>query len=763
MAPFFQQIFTILTTPPGVLAYNIVVAFSVAGALSLSAHSWYLSGFPQNRRTTIGLVLLLVSQALLFVVGGLNMDSPVLPPYLLPVLDRTLTAFGLILIIWLWAFPEPLRLADAASFLLGLLVLAISIFSAIWWVNRGLDTYFNGSLPDSVWGVFDLLVVVLGAVILYLRRPNGWITAQIMLALLFLGYIIHLWAPLSDNDFPGVVRLFQMLAYPLLLTLPQRFQVPVVQPPDRISPPGGGVEASGFTSELFDNFLELFSGTSPQENCPAITRILSQAISADLGLMVSIPPEGNSLSIRCGFDSIRNSPLGNVILESSRVPLLTAALHGNTSLRLPASSTSADLEGLSQALNLSRSGPLLAVPFPLVGAALTGLVFLSPYSNRGWTKQDESSLVALSDSMVGLLERSSRFPELEEQLAQSDEHIQRLQSNLETLKSQADQDQKSIEGLAALVAAQETVVASHTESKPPEEFPGSREIQHLEAELRLALEELAFTRNALAGADEKILMLERGGAPQQVPSDEAQTIASLAQELRQPLSSIISYADLLLSESVGILGALQRRFLERIKTSGERLRVIVEDLVQVAVTASSTLDLPPEPLDFSALVDEAIASVSQQVQEKELDLRLDVDEPFPAFQADRDALGQIILHLLQNACYATPRAGQVSLYARLESTGDQSGYLLIQVSDQGGGIPSQDIPHLFTRLYRSDNPLIPGVGDRGVGLSVVKTLVEAYQGRIWVDTDMGYGSTFSVLLPVMVIAGVPTSSKDQPA
>jgi signal transduction histidine kinase len=281
--------------------------------------------------------------------------------------------------------------------------------------------------------------------------------------------------------------------------------------------------------------------------------------------------------------------------------------------------------------------------------------------------------------------------------------------------------------------------------------------------LRLALEELAFTRNALAGADEKILMLERGGAPQQVPSDEAQTIASLAQELRQPLSSIISYADLLLSESVGILGALQRRFLERIKTSGERLRVIVEDLVQVAVTASSTLDLPPEPLDFSALVDEAIASVSQQVQEKELDLRLDVDEPFPAFQADRDALGQIILHLLQNACYATPRAGQVSLYARLESTGDQSGYLLIQVSDQGGGIPSQDIPHLFTRLYRSDNPLIPGVGDRGVGLSVVKTLVEAYQGRIWVDTDMGYGSTFSVLLPVMVIAGVPTSSKDQPA
>ncbi len=761
MAPFFRQIFTILTTPPGVLAYNIVVAFSVAGALSLAAHSWYVSGFPQSRRTTIGLALLLASQGFLFVVGGLNMQNPVLPPYLLPVLDRALTAFGLILIIWLWAFPEPLRLADAASFLLGLLVLALSLFSAIWWLNRGLDTYFNGSLPDGVWGVFDLFLVLLGACILYLRRPNGWITAQIMLALLLLGYLVHLWDPLPENDFPGVVRLFQMLAYPLLLTLPQRFQVPVSLSPAQVSPSGQPVEAPLFRSDLFEIFLQLFSGASLQENCPAITRILSQSVSADLCLMISTPQEGDSLSILCGYDFIRQLPLQSAPLEAHQVPLLAAALHRSAPLRLPASSTSADLEGLSQALNLSRSGPLLVVPFPVVGPALTGLVFLSPYSNRGWTKQDECSLVALSESMVDLLERSAQVPDLEEQLARTQEHARRLQANLEVLQAQTSQDQKSIEGLAALVSAQETAVAPQPAPTPTREASRTAEIQHLEAELRLALEELAFTRNALAGADEKILLLERGGAPQSVPSVEAQAIASLAQELRQPLSSIISYADLLLSESVGILGALQRRFLDRIKTSGERLRVLVEDLVQVAITASNALVLPPEPLELPALVDEAIASVSQQVKEKGIDLRFDMDEPFPAFQADRDALGQIILHLLQNACYATPRAGQVSLYARLETTGDQSGYLLMQVSDQGGGIPSQEIPHLFTRLYRTDNPLIPGVGDRGVGLSVVKTLVEAHQGRVWVDTDMGYGSTFSVLIPVMVIAATPSPSEDQ--
>lgn len=761
MASFFNQILAILTTPPGILAYNIVVAFSVAGALSLAAHSWYVNGFPQSRRTTIGLTLLLACQGCLFVVGGLNLENPVLPAYLLPILDRTFTAFGLILVIWLWAFPEPLRLADLTSFILGLLIVALSFFSAIWWLDSGLDTFFNGTLPDIVWGIFDLLLVLLGASILYLRRPDGWITAQIMLVLLFVGFLAHLWAPLQENDFAGVVRLFQMLAYPLLLTLPQRFQEQISHFPTHGSPSAQGVEGPHFTTDLLETFLGLFTGHSLKDNCPAITQILAQSVSADLCLLVSIPQAGDALSILCGYDIIRKSSFQEVSLEIRQVPLLTEALQRSAPLRLPASSTSSDLKRLSQALNLSRSGPLLAVPFPIVGSTLTGLVFLSPYSNRGWTKQDERSLITLSDAMVDLLERSGRVPDLEEQLSQAQEHARGLQRDLEALKTQAAQDQKSIEGLAALVSAQEGGVTPKPDTPPTRETSRNAEIQHLEAELRLALEELAFTRNALAGADEKILTLERGITHQPVSSDEAQAIASLAQELRQPLSSIISYVDLLLSESVGILGALQRRFLERIKSSGERLRVLVEDIVQVAITASSTLDLPPEPLELTALVDEAIASVSHLVQEKGLDLNLDLDEPFPPFQADRDALGQIILHLIQNACYATPKSSEVSLYARMETTGGQSGYLLIQVSDQGGGIPSKEIPHLFTRLYRTDNPLIPGVGDRGVGLSVVKTLVEAHQGRVWVDTEMGYGSTFSVLLPVLVFSTTSVPSKDQ--
>ena len=75
-------------------------------------------------------------------------------------------------------------------------------------------------------------------------------------------------------------------------------------------------------------------------------------------------------------------------------------------------------------------------------------------------------------------------------------------------------------------------------------------------------------------------------------------------------------------------------------------------------------------------------------------------------------------------------------------------YVLIQVKDSGGGIPAEDLPRVFTRLYRADNVLIQGVGDTGVGLSIAKTLTEAQKGRIWVDTEPGTGATFSVLLPI---------------
>ena len=81
--------------------------------------------------------------------------------------------------------------------------------------------------------------------------------------------------------------------------------------------------------------------------------------------------------------------------------------------------------------------------------------------------------------------------------------------------------------------------------------------------------------------------------------------------------------------------------------------------------------------------------------------------------------------------------------------------MLLQVSDSGGGIPDEDLPRVFSRVYRANNPVIKGVGDTGVGLTIAETLTQALGGRIWVESESGVGAMFSVLLPLQPVANKP--------
>jgi signal transduction histidine kinase len=270
----------------------------------------------------------------------------------------------------------------------------------------------------------------------------------------------------------------------------------------------------------------------------------------------------------------------------------------------------------------------------------------------------------------------------------------------------------------------------------------------LEAELRIMLQETAYLQNQLAEANARNLMLEREvRQTDHNPAEDLEVITSVVQDIRQPMSSIMGYTDLLLAESVGILGALQRKFLERIKASTERMHSTLDALIQVTTMGQGPIELLQQSVELETVIDSAVADTSAQLREKNIALRVDLPQEMPYVYADRDAIQQIIVHLLQNAGAVTPQEGTITLRARMNpDNGDD--YLLLQVSDTGGGIHSDDLPRVFARRYRADMPLIQGLGDTGVGLSIAKTLVEAHGGRIWVDSTLGQSTTFSVLLPI---------------
>jgi len=128
---------------------------------------------------------------------------------------------------------------------------------------------------------------------------------------------------------------------------------------------------------------------------------------------------------------------------------------------------------------------------------------------------------------------------------------------------------------------------------------------------------------------------------------------------------------------------------------------------------------------------------------KDITLQMDFPEDLPPILAEEDALVQILFHLLDNAVAACMEGGVVRLKADTQSM-ENTCFVLLAVTDTGEGIHPEDLPKVFQRIYRADKGLI---GDTGFGLITVKTLVEMLRGRVWVESERGTGTTYTVLLP----------------
>ncbi len=773
---FINQILTLLTTPPGNLIYHIVLVFSIAGALQGAIQVLRSSQFPQARRMVFGLCILLGLQVLLFVVSGLAWQGLLNLKTVLPPLDRAVTLLALVWIIWLWAFPEPVRLADSATVLLNLLGLTLMALTLVFWAQTP-GTNFNASIFDKLWQGFSLAVVLLGILVLVIRRSNGWGNGLAMLLLAFGGHLLSLLWPLP-GDFPGFVRLTQLALYPILLTIVQRFP-PVLAESAPLSKTDYSSDESRQERRRYSTdpktlhaLMSLAAEDNADEISRAMTRGIAQAMLADLCFLILLAADKH-LSISCGYDLIREENLEGTDINKDVIPMLANAILRGRPLRLPSSSTSSDLKGLGQMLGLTNPGHLLSVPIASRERGPMGaILILSPYSNRLWSAEDQAYLANVSTLFIPILERGQRASAVQtrlnlanqethsaqEQLAEAQKKCNEATQELEKVHDKVSKSQLQAENMAALLIMQEesqkTIEALKVQieqmQKTGKSAGSSGNSLQLEQELRQTLEEMARMQNAVAEANSKIMELEqRPSSP--ITSEQVEVIASISQELRQPMSSIVGYTDLLLGESVGILGALQRKFVERIKASTERIGGLVDDLIQITNLETGKLEFKAESIDLNLIIDNAMAYTSTQIREKNITLRLDIPESAPSIQTDRDALQQIFIHLLQNATAATQAEGAITLRVRLQSESNKH-FISIQVTDTGGGIASEDIPRVFARRYRAEHSLIEGLGDTGVGLSIAKALVEAQHGRIWVETEAGNGSTFSILLPIMVEA-----------
>ncbi len=225
-----------------------------------------------------------------------------------------------------------------------------------------------------------------------------------------------------------------------------------------------------------------------------------------------------------------------------------------------------------------------------------------------------------------------------------------------------------------------------------------------------------------------------------------EVLAVVAHDLRNPLSTIhLSAAAALLKLPENEMGQAARRAIEAIARASRRANHLIEDLLDLARSEAGKLVLDRLPEAPRALVADAIDMAKLAAQRASLDLQVAVPADLPDVYANRERLSRVFSNLIGNAIKFTPPGGRVTVAA--ETRGKE---VCFSVSDTGTGIPSEDLEHVFDRFWQAGRADRRGVG---LGLSIARALVESHGGRIWVESAVGRGSTFSFCIPVATQLG----------
>jgi two-component system, OmpR family, phosphate regulon sensor histidine kinase PhoR len=221
-------------------------------------------------------------------------------------------------------------------------------------------------------------------------------------------------------------------------------------------------------------------------------------------------------------------------------------------------------------------------------------------------------------------------------------------------------------------------------------------------------------------------------------------VANASHELKTPVAAVRALAETLLTALPDDPEA-GRQFAERIAREAERLDVLARDLLDLSRVERGTLDV--EPVDLVGLAKEVLGGYEDLATERRVRLRSELQQV--SMRGDRAQLGLLLSNLLDNALRHTPAKGTVCV--RLDAAESRA---LLQVADTGEGIPARELPRIFERFYRVDKARARQTGGTGLGLAIVRHVAEAHGGTVWVDSELGRGSTFTVALPV---AGPPAT------
>lgn len=229
----------------------------------------------------------------------------------------------------------------------------------------------------------------------------------------------------------------------------------------------------------------------------------------------------------------------------------------------------------------------------------------------------------------------------------------------------------------------------------------------------------------------------------QIDRVKTEFVSLASHQLRTPLSTIAWYAEMLLSGDAGKISKEQKKFLNEIYVGNNRMIELVNALLNVSRLDLGTFAVDPEVCDLRDIAKEVIKDVLPQMKEKNQEFKEDYENNLPKANVDKKLVDIIMQNLLSNAMKYTPEKGEIKLSIKTDKEN-----FLISVSDNGMGIPVDSQSKIFTKLYRADNVREKDTVGTGLGLYMVKSILEQSGGEIWFESQENKGTTFFVKIPL---------------
>lgn len=578
MNTFTSLVLTQLTVPPGNLLYYTILAFATGGALLSAFFNGRTSRDNRSNRIITGLAALLLAQAVVFIISILGWQGWIEPEVILPPIDRAMLLFSVLIICWMFAFPEPQRNADRVVILLGLAVVIGAVVSCFTWQstlesNPATTTFsgfysYNQSVDNRSWQVLSILGTLVGIVVLHMRKQTGMWNGIILLAMGFLGHVGSLILP-TAGDYSGLIRLAYMAAFPFLLTLPQRLiqipeqhVVPLLPDPDirrESALPLSPHRLHGIDAATFEALLSLATENELPIKWQAITHAVAKALQADYCFSICLIEAESLLNISGGYDLVNEKPINPTVLKKNAAKILANALKSGHSLRISAN-TAVDAKGLAEALGLNRLGHLLFTSIPSSEkGSLGGLLLLSPNSDRAWSINDQAYLTSVAAALAPIVGNKQEVATVAVEAAQVAAPLEKEEptpseekssgedaAKIESLESSLKQAEQTINTLQA----EKTALQAEMDEKikklsEQHEHEANEKLQAMEAEARQAVQLLQDENAALRSelefqSDSMLKQLESEKAELQTGHEvEANRLNEQLQEKEQAIEHLM--------------------------------------------------------------------------------------------------------------------------------------------------------------------------------------------------------------------------------